>query len=79
MKGGFVLSQKQNLEEIKDPHLGKAITGGRREAPTEEMNIAEMNGLITGLMTTTKMILERKDITPTKANPKTICNRPPTQ
>ena len=62
MKEEFDLNQGRNLEEMRDPHLGKAITGGRREAPTGEMNIAGMNGLITGPMTTTGMISEGKDI-----------------
>ena len=67
MKEGFGLNQELSLEEMKDPHLGKAITGGRREAPTGEMNIAEKNGHTTGPTTTTEMILGGKDITPTKA------------
>lgn len=46
--------------------IGKAITGGRHEAPTREMNIVESTGLTIGQMTITKMILEGKDITPKK-------------
>ena len=62
MKEEFGLNQGQILEEMKDPHLGKAITGGRREAPTGEMNIAERNGHTIGPM----MIIGGKVITPTK-------------
>ena len=60
------MNQEHNFEEMKDPHLGKAITGGRQEAPTGEMNSAKMNGLITSLMTITRMISEGKAISPTK-------------
>jgi hypothetical protein len=67
MTEGFGLNQEQNSEERKDPHSGKAITGGRREAPTGEMNIAERNGLTIGPTTTTEMILGGKVITPTRA------------
>jgi hypothetical protein len=49
----FILNQRRNLEETKDPHLKKAITGGRREALTEEMNIVEKNSHIIGPTTTT--------------------------
>ena len=55
---GFGLNQELSLEEKKDPLIGKAITGGRREAPTGEMNIAEMIGLIIGPMTATRRIIE---------------------
>jgi hypothetical protein len=44
------------------PLIGKAITGGTGEAPTGEMNIAEMIGLIIGPTTTTRMISEGKVI-----------------
>ena len=60
-------NQDRNLEERKDPHLGKAITGGRREASTREMNIAEMIGRIIGLTTITKMISEGKVIPLTRS------------
>ena len=61
------MNQELSLEEMKDPLLGKAITGGRREALTGEMNIAGRNGPTIGPTTITKMILGGKDITPTKA------------
>ena len=64
---GFGLNQELSLEEKKDSLIGKAITGGRREAPTGEMNIAEKNGPTIGPTTTTEMILGGKDITPTRA------------
>jgi len=51
---------------MKDPLLGKAITGGRREAPTGEMNIAERNGHTIGPTTTTEMSSEGKVIPLTK-------------
>ena len=63
---GFGLNQGLSLEEKSDPLIGKAITGGRREAPTGEMNIAEMIGLITGPMIATRMISEGKVISLTK-------------
>ena len=62
MKEEFGLNQGQIFKEMKDPHLGKAITGGRREAPTGEMNIAERNGSTIGPM----MIIGGKVIIPTK-------------
>ena len=66
MKERFGLNQRLSLEEIKDPHSGMVTTGGRREAPTGEMNIVEKNGHITGPTTTTKMNSEGKDISLTK-------------
>ena len=66
MKEEFGLNRGRNLEEMKDPRLGKAITSGRREAPTGEMNIAQMIGLIIGLTTITRMISEGKVISLTK-------------
>ena len=51
---------------MKDPHIGSLIIGERREAPTGEMNIADMIGLIIGLTTTTRMISEGKVIPLTK-------------
>ena len=67
MKEEFGSNQRRTLEEMRDPRLGMAITGGRREAPTGEMNIAEKNGPTIGPTTTTEMILGGKDITPTRA------------
>ena len=53
------MNQGLILEEMKNPHLRLAITGGRQEAPTVEMNTI-------GQTTSTKMTLERKDISLTK-------------
>ena len=61
------MNQKLSLEERRHPHLGKAITGKRQEAPTWEMNIAKMNGHTIGPLTATEMILEGRDITPKKS------------
>ena len=63
---GFGLNQGGNSGGTKDSHIGKAINGGRREAPTGEMNIAGMNGHTIGPMITTKMNSEGKVITPTR-------------
>ena len=60
------MNQGLSLNEKKDSLIGKAITGGRREALTGEMNMAEMNGPTTIPMTTTRTSSEGKDITPTK-------------
>lgn len=60
------MNQGHNLKEMKNPHLERAITGGRREAPTMKMNIAKMSGLFIGLMTTTRMISEGMMDTPTE-------------
>jgi hypothetical protein len=55
---GFGSNQGLSSEEKRNPLIGKAITSGRREAPTREMSIVEMIGLIIGPTTVTRMISE---------------------